>query len=185
MKQIEITWDSRDLEVLRNAGVERALERALSKAGGDAVRFLKSGSSRLIRARKRFRVKRVNDSLPLRFPKSKAIESLAWRMDISGRPVPLSDFPHRQTKKGVTVAVNAGSRGFIKSAFVATMRSGHKGIFTRRGEKRLPIDEAFTTRVSDVFSDSGFVEFVQRGAQEKFARSFDRLFPLELARGGR
>jgi len=43
----------------------------------------------------------------------------------------------RQTKKGA----KAGKHVF-PGAFVATMKSGHTGIYTRRGTARLPIDEA-------------------------------------------
>ncbi|NSX83905.1 phage tail protein, partial [Wolbachia endosymbiont of Atemnus politus] len=42
----------------------------------------------------------------------------------------------RQTKIGA----RAGKHMF-KGAFVATMRGGHKGIFTRMGKKSLPIEE--------------------------------------------
>ncbi len=34
------------------------------------------------------------------------------------------------------------------------MPSGHTGIFFRQGKGRLPIEEAFTSRVSDAFLDS-------------------------------
>jgi hypothetical protein len=180
---IAFEWDSRDLAVWRKRSLESALERALSKSGSDAVRALKAESNRRVRTKKRFKVAFLNKSLPVTYPTSKEISRLAWRMDVSGALVPVAAFPHRQTKKGVSVAINVSSRKTIRSAFIATMRSGHEGVFVRRGKKHLPIREAFTTRVSDVFMDSGFIPIVQTKAQGVFAQAFERLLKIELQKG--
>jgi hypothetical protein len=45
----------------------------------------------------------------------------------------------RQTKAGVTTRL----RGSYKSAFIATMKSGHRGVMIRGGKDRLPIYELF------------------------------------------
>ena len=187
MAAIEFVWDSRDLKVWRGRdGIEAALTRAVSKAGSDAARFMRTVSGRMVRHRKRFKAGAVREGTPLYFPRNRqSLESLVWEMKVSGKPMGLVDFPHRQTSKGVSVAVNTGKRSVIRSAFVAVMRSGHRGIFTRRiiGSKRvgrLPIDELLTTRLSDVFQDHDFVPFVYTGAQDRFSSAFDRLFALEL-----
>lgn len=198
--KLVLEWDSRDLEVLRGGKVEIALRNALAKAGGDAIRSLRVGTSRLVRQRKRLKASRLTKALPIHFPANKAaISDLVWRMDVSGELVPVSEFPHRETKRGVRVSINVGASKLITSAFVARMQSGHVGVFRRRSTGaagpltklqtkrglsfrvgRLPIDEAFTTRVSDVVQDSGFAEFVQAGAQARFTSTFTRLLPLEL-----
>lgn len=189
--RLTLDWDSRDLQVLRGGRVEKALRDALAKAGGDAIRFIRTGTTKLVRQRKRMKVARLRAGLPLFFPKSKAeISQLVWRMDVSGEPVPLSEFPYRVVKRkegrrhggGVMVQVNVGRRTMVHSAFVARLKSGHVGIFRRRGEARLPIDEALTSRISDVAQDTGFIPFVQVGAQARFEASFQRLLPLELGK---
>jgi hypothetical protein len=199
MAAIEFVWDSRELEVWRGPKVEKALVRALSKAGADAIRAMKAESSRKIRERKRIKVARVNRSLPLYFPEAKELGRMAWAMKVSGKLVPLAEFPHRQTKRGVSVAVNVGQRKLIKGAFVATMKSGHLGIFMRRRVQgpqtkkqakrglfprtpRLPIEEAFTTRIADVFADGGFIPTVQARGQSVFSAAFARLLPIELGK---
>ena len=48
-----------------------------------------------------------------------------------GRPIPLIDYGARQTKKGVSVNVKDG-RKLISGAFIATMPTGHKGVFLRK-----------------------------------------------------
>jgi hypothetical protein len=180
--ELVLEWDSRALDVFRGGKIEGALRNALAKAGGDAIRFVRTGTSRMVRQRKR---------MPLFFPRNKAeISELVWRMDVSGEPVPLSEFPHKVVPRpdgrrrggGVMVQVNVGRRQLVRSAFVARLKSGHVGIFRRRGDPRLPIDEAFTSRLSDVVQDTGFIPFVQAGAQARFQASFSRLIDLELRR---
>jgi hypothetical protein len=191
MADLTLKWDSRDLEVFRGRRIEGALLRALSKAGGDAIRFVRTGTGKLVRQRKRMKLGRVRGGLPIFFPTNKSqISDLGWRMDVSGAPVPLAEFPHRVVRRqegrrhggGVMVEVNVGKRQLVRSAFVARMASGHVGVFRRRGEARLPIDEAFTSRLSDVVQDTGFVPFVYEGAQARFASTFARLLPIELSR---
>jgi hypothetical protein len=167
---IEFVWDSSGIADLKT--LDRRVRSTLQKAGGDAIRAMKAESSRRVRERKRFRVARVNKALPILYGK------LAWRMDVSGKPVPLADFPHRQLKRGVKVQVNQGRWTLVKSAFVATMKSGHLGIFRRRGKARLPIDEAFSTRISDVFRDRDLIPAVQDRAQRVFTSAFTRLLAL-------
>ncbi len=175
---IALTWDSSALK--RFDRVPSALATALRRAGTDAVRAMKSEASRQVRSKKRFKVSVVNKGLPLTYPTSRNIDSLVWTMRVSGAPQPAIQFAARQTKAGVSFGVNTGKRSFIKSAFIATMRSGHVGVFYRQGTKRLPIDEAFTTRISDVFSDSGVIPAIQARTQSVFAQAFFRSLPGEL-----
>lgn len=182
---IEFTWSSKDLAVWSDRRIEKAAASALSKAGGDAIRALRVASSREIRSKKRFKVKRVNEALPLEFPFRKDIDGMRWTMRVSGRAFRVSDFPYRETKAGVVVSINTGRKVLIHSAFEVTLKSGHVGVFTRRGAARKPIDEAFTTRISDVFKNAGMIPEVMFRAQTVFARSFERLLPLELAKVAR
>lgn len=164
--------------------VERALTRAVARSGSDTIRALRVRSNQDIRQRKRLKVSRINKSLVLDFPANKSeMKGLIWRMRVGNAPTPVIELGARQTKKGVTFGINKGAkRSLIRGAFIATMRSGHRGVFVRRGRARLPVDEAFTTRVSDVFKDEGFAKTVFSKAMLRFDTSFARLLPLELAK---
>jgi hypothetical protein len=105
---------------------------------------------------------------------------MRWMMKVSGKPVPLAEYPVRATRQGVMVEVNKGKRKLVRGAFIRTMKSGHKGVFRRKGARRLPLRELFTTRVSDVFNDAGFVPAVHTIAQNKFQTTFARLFAMNL-----
>jgi hypothetical protein len=179
---LEVEWDMSEVEKLRNAGFEKAVTRTAKKAGRDSIRALKSAAVRSIRFRKRIRLRKINDSLPTSTRGGNDLESLEWRMDVSGDPIPLVDFPHRQTAQGVTVAVNANSRKLIKSAFVATLKSGHEGVFRRRGKARLPIDELFSTKVLDLFNDDGMIPAISERARVAWETTWFRVLPLELAK---
>jgi hypothetical protein len=201
--QLTLKWDTSQIEHLRNQGLERALFRSVSRAGGDAIRAMRTSSNRAVRFRKRMKSERVTRGLPVFFPRGpRELAQLVWTIGVSGEVVPVSAFPYRQVRRGVSVAINKGARKIIPGAFVATMRSGHVGIFSRRADPmaafkstkrrsrlparvgRLPIDEAFTTRISDVFRDSGMIPAVQARGQAVFSSSFDRLLALELSKRG-
>lgn len=163
--------------------LEKALIRAVSKAGGDAARTLRIAGTSDIRAKKKLKLRVIRNSLQLDFPVRKtSLDALSWKMRVGDAPVRVIDLGARQTKKGVTFSINSGTRSLIAGAFISTMRSGHRGVFFRRTRARLPIAEAFTTRVSDVFKDHTFIPGVFEKAQMKFKSSFDRLLPLELGK---
>ena len=58
----------------------------------------------------------------------------------SSKRIPVIDLGARQTGQGITYQ-HGRQRKTILGAFIARMRSGHTGVFKRRGIKRLPIDE--------------------------------------------
>lgn len=187
--ELRLDWDSSQTHAFKSRGLEKALFKALSKAGGDALRKMRTDGKQRVRGRKRIKAGAVAKSMRLTYPRgSQDIESLVWQMDVSGKPQPVVTYPSRQTAKGVSVVINEGKRVLIKSAFIATMRSGHKGVFVRTGEKvgprggKNPIKELFTSRVTDVFHDDGMIPSIFAQANVVFRSSFDRLLPLEVAR---
>jgi hypothetical protein len=81
---------------------------------------------------------------------------LAARLDASLKRIPLIDFgakgkePSRGKGRGVTAKTVTR---IYPHAFIATMGSGHRGVFQRKqGAKRLPIFELKGASVGEVFS---------------------------------
>lgn len=66
----------------------------------------------------------------------------AASLSASPKRLPLEKFGANQTARGVTYR-NQGGRKRIDHAFLATMASGHRGAFLRKGKARLPIRELF------------------------------------------
>jgi hypothetical protein len=84
---------------------------------------------------------------------------------VSSKSIPLIEFGARQTPAGVTTA-----RGqFRKSAFLATMRSGHRGVFRRRTKRRLPIREQTGPPLPAVAARAQILKSAQAVGQAAFS----------------
>lgn len=59
----------------------------------------------------------------------------------TGKRIPLIAFAARQVRRGVSYRIGSAGRKTAAGKFIAKMRSGHEGVFGRRGKSRLPIDE--------------------------------------------
>jgi len=117
-------------------------------------------------------------------------------IEVKGDGIPLILFPHtfavkryktgkvvRLTKKTKinqkdrkilkSVKIIKGKETILKNAFVATMKSGHKGIFVREGKARLPILEKKAVSVRHMFKTAewngvrGFENILQKIWDEK------------------
>lgn len=167
---------------LETGRFKRAAVRVAKKAGSTALRDMRAEATKRVRSRKRIQGKYIRRALSIHRPKGSDLESLSWTLAVSGEPVPLVAYPHRQTKKGVSVTVNRGKRTLVKGAFLATLKSGHEGVFRRRGKARLPIDELRGSRPVDALLHRGEAEAVARRGRRSFAATFSRLFAVEKAK---
>lgn len=205
MVTVKATWEQVGLHsvlaLTRKGGLDRAIARACNKAGATALRDMRSEASKRIRARKRIKARDIAKALRLRKPSRSLIEG-EWAVDVSGVAVPLIAYPHREiagtgtqgrsrrTGKftsgvrggGVQVEVNRGKRTLLKEAFIARMKSGHEGIFMRRGPKSLPINELLGSRPVDALLHAGEAEAVAARGARSLGATFERLLPLEIAK---
>lgn len=177
------------------AGVRRALaglsdatsSRAIVRALNRAVDAGKTEAVKLTREELNLKAADVRESISVR----KAGASLARaEIVIAPKPVPLIDYGARQTKTGVTVKVKrGGGRSLVRHAFVATMRSGHRGVFSRTpkgggaASRRLPIRELFSTSVRQLFKRRSAVDRVTKRAAEAFVATALNQIKQALRRG--
>lgn len=184
MVTITAKWDARTESWLKNKSLEKALLRAAKKAGSDALRALRAAAKRETRARVRIRAGYLADrALPLHYAKGRKLEDMEWRMDVSGREVPLGEYPRRQTRRGVSVEVQRGKRVLLKSAFLARARGGRMGVFKRPGPERRPMGHRLGLRVSDSMQDGRVPGAALERAGWVFARALRRLMEMELKAG--
>lgn len=98
---------------------------------------------------------------------------------IRSEPVPLIEFAARSTKKGATYKVKRRvGRQLLKSGFIATMKSGHKGVFTRKSGARLPILEhkvITPTSMFDQGADKVFINTVNEKVVDRFRHELENL----------
>ncbi len=108
---------------------------------------------------------------------------LAGAVEILNKPIPLHRYGAKQTRKGVTVRVKkSGGRKLVGGHFVATMRSGHVGVFRRKGDNRLPIRERFGPSVLQVLNDQGQTQRILKFASRSLQKELVRRLGAELRR---
>lgn len=167
------------LGVIRREVVDKATVRALNKTGGVA----RTAASREIRqAGYNIAAKSVKDHIELKRARPGELRAT---VRASGRPMPLIAFGARQTRAGVSVKVKEG-RKLIKGAFIATMPTGHKGVFNRVGNRHkrvrrdgrvtwsgLPIKEMYGPSVPAAFRNRVVQDALQRVARARFPAIFE------------
>jgi hypothetical protein len=179
---ISVKWDRSQIAALETGPLKSALKRALRKAGATALRDMRSEAVKRIRARKAIKVRYIRRALSLGRASGGDISNYTWSLDVSGEPVPLVAYPYRQTKKGVSVQINRGKRSLIKGSFVASMKSGHLGVFVRKGKARLPIKELRGSRPVDALLHKGEADGVAARGSSSFGATFTRVLPLEIGK---
>lgn len=103
-----------------STGVSRAINHTLAKT--------KTASSKEIRALYAIPAKHVSQALTVR--KANRVQMTGFVI-AQGRPIPLKVFKPRRAKEGVSVLIKKGSRQIVRGAFIASMGSGHEGVFAR------------------------------------------------------
>lgn len=95
------------------------------------------------------------------------------------RWIPLYKLGASQTSKGVRVRL----RGSYRSAFIAQMKSGHRGVMKRIGDSRLPIRELFGPNPAhDITNNDGvylsvLAEVMGEVMVPRVLHELDRLLP--------
>jgi hypothetical protein len=163
-----------DLERSKRDVLDKAIPRALNKIAAQA----KTAASREIRAAGyKLKVSEIKKGLSITRASS---GQLVAKVIASGRPVPLIHYGARQVGSGVSVDVLHG-RKIISGAFIATMPSGHKGVFVRVGKTHkkvskngrslwsgLPIKELFGPTVPNGLANAAVQGALQQFIRDKF-----------------
>ena len=101
---------------------------------------------------------------------------------VKHKPIPLAAYAGvRQTKKGVSVQMmKSKPRKLFKGAFIATMPSGHRGVYRRKGKGRLPIQELYGPNVQSVFVEK--VLLIQDKTLPVLEKNLDHEIRYELSK---
>lgn len=184
---LEFTWDSRELAVFRGRNIERALARALRLGGNQAIRFLHRSEMGLATSKKALAQSLVAEDQKLSLPNRRAeMRDFVWRVVVQGKPVPVSKFPHMDTRRtrsrnGVLVRFGSGGTRRLERAFTATMRSSHEGVFRRLRDTRLPIEELYSARLPAKFGGEVMTTYADK-TYRKLETAYRRGLDRELAK---
>lgn len=148
--RVNVHLDDRDLQ----RGIENmrrrfplllrgAVRRAGTTARAEMARAVSEDSGLPVtRCKREIRVNELGD--------------LGVQLEITGNRIPLIDFaargpePSRGQGRGVSYRL-PGGRGRDPHAFIATMQSGHRGVFRRTGKGRLPVIQLHGPSLVNVF----------------------------------
>jgi hypothetical protein len=168
---LKINWDSKDLKVWRGGEIEKKILAALRVAGNLTLKKLKKSSVEYVLGRKLLKKEVVVGGITTIGTKKRSISELVWVEEVDSKNMPLFKFPHIATALGIGVNVNKG-RGMseIRGSFLARMKSGHIGIFRRKGNNS--IRELFSSKLSDVARDDSAILLTQRTIDDNFFNNF-------------
>lgn len=165
-----------DLKITCNArGVQASLSRfitdqrvAVARALNKTAMQARTEASRAVRdAGYNIKASAIKDSFDIQRASK---NSLIVLLLATGRPIGLINYNASQTRKGVRVKVKSGAHT-LRHAFIATMKSGHRGVFVRAGGKgspRLPIRELYGPSIPTALSNRVVEEAIMSKIQEKF-----------------
>jgi len=187
MVQATVQPNYRQLNAIKKGlqEIPRQMPRLMSRGVNTTTRRTKTNVGREIRQAVPLKASAVNARIEMALATRSANPEA--KITVKSGDVPLIALRASQTKKGVTYKTQkAGSRQLEPGAFIATMPSGHRGVFKRKGTARLPIRELFLSRVTGNNDDLVIGAFMTRRRQiMKVANLFlgketNRLIALEM-----
>ena len=164
-------------EDMRNLATVRALNKTVDSVVVAAARAVRDAGYNL-------KIAAIKKTIKKRYANQ---GNLRASVVASGRPIPLLQYGARQTGKGVTVNVLKGRR-LIAGAFIATMPSGHQGVYVRDPGGRhvkvnrtgkaswhqLPIRELFGPSVPDGLANKAVQDSLQQLIADRFPKLLER-----------
>lgn len=184
------------IEVVVNKGQMRALRHMLKTIPQDIPRVLARALNKIARATntrilrgitKRYTITQ-RDLKDKNITLSKAnYKTLRAVINIHGRRIRLLHFKAKQLKKGVSYKIRKSGRRKKVYAFMEsppgsgqpTMmpKTGHRGVFTRRGKKRLPIVELYGPSVPAIFQN--LREFASTSFQRELGQKLGKEMQIQ------
>lgn len=166
----------RTMPATSNRSISRALNKAIAQTRTKAAREVSDKRNiKVGRAKQDMRISRASPGR-----QDAAINA-------SGNPIPVIDVKgaKRQTKRGVTAKLEAkGKPHLFKGAFIATMASGHTGVFRRTGNKSLPIFEHTLPSVASTMVQGELEQKLREFAAPIYETELIRLLNLEMSKAG-
>lgn len=172
---VDISGALRKLDMGRN-GIRKAISRALNKTATTG----RAQASKAIRDAG-YNMKARDIKAAITIPSRATTSALQFELRGRSKPIPMIQYGARETRGGgVSVNVKNG-RKVLSHAFIATMPSGHRGVFERVGKahKRvpkngrlvpsgLPIVEKFGPSIKAAFGSDAVQTSVKRAIVERF-----------------
>lgn len=170
----------------RSKGIPKIMAMAATRALKRAAVSARAELSRGLNKETGVRVKVIKPRLTMKLPSPDDLEAI---VRVSGRRIPAIEYRAKQTPTGVIFGTGS-SRALLKGAFIATMKSGHRGVYSRQRPSRsrkgkprsspgLPIFERFGVPLSIVALRTDILKSALAVGEASFQKNFEH----ELKRG--
>lgn len=161
---------------------ERLADTCVKNALNRCADMAKTEAGRQIRATYNIKMTALNKQMKVNYASASKLTSQVLTM---GNAYPLIGFSGtRQNALGVQVQIKIGSAPkTITHAFIATMKSGHVGVFSRTaGKARLPIDESFTLSLPSMFASKKIQDATQTIIMANFGPRLEHEIAYQLGK---
>ena len=114
-------------------------------------------------------------------------DNLYSSIEASGKRIPIGKMGPKQRPKGVSYGSNAKTSvkvGYIPGSFVATMSSGHVGVYKRKGKERTPLVERYGPSIPHVFIQNAINRALLQLAKERWDKEFPHQIKFRLQKAG-
>lgn len=179
---------AKQLDRMQRSSLKKATQRAMNLA----ARKAHTASVRKLAADLSIPSKLVRKQITLRRASLGEIARMKATLRAKGGALKLSAFPYRQGRKGVSVRA-WGKRKQYPGTFVAVMKTGHVGIFTRLGDRRGTARRVVAGRwagklykpalkIKELWGPNVPREIAAKVIQQHIAKAFREAFMPELRR---
>jgi hypothetical protein len=166
---------------------EKVLQQASVSALNKSVVSVRAALVDAIFSEYNLKKKDIRAELNVRRADAKSLEAEIYGSDAARIPLyGFSPSPNRSPstrrlksgayspKTGVSVVVKRGNRKKIAGAFIATMKSGHVGVFWRKGKKtgRLPVEELYSQSTISIASQEKYQTMLDDIAEDIMDKNF-------------
>lgn len=154
-----------------NALKRPALDRAVALALVDTAKSANAKAATAIAKHTALKSARVKQGLSY---DRVSVGQYHVNLRASRKLVPLIDFRARQTGGGVRASKPWGKTQVFRATFIATMRSGHRGVYRRVGKKRLPIVEMMGSSIHGSFQQANPAKAIVKTVKERLPKALAR-----------
>jgi hypothetical protein len=185
MIQVRVEVDAAPVLAILESLSSPALEQVAALAINDTLKNAEVQAARVIAPAMGAPSRAVKAALAI---ERATPSSLAGALVARGKPLKMIEFRPRETRHGVQVRIG-GDVETYRRAFIATMRTGHRGVFERKGRERGPIRELYGASVPGYMARSDVLPLIQQTLADRLnvnlARQLDRRMRREAGKAKR
>jgi len=107
--------------------------------------------------------------------------ALTATLRAQGKRIPIIKIDPNAVQTATGVVYRSGSTNHeIPHAFLTMVKNGHRGVFARRGQSRLPISEKYGPSIPKVFLNNVVLAAMQKTAETRWEKVFQQELNYEL-----